>query len=684
MSKPSYEPMLEMYIFETIQLLEQLEQNIIGSEKSNSYSSQDINEIFRIMHTIKGSSAMMLFNGITALAHSLEDLLYYIREKKPKSVSFTELTDLILKGADYIKNELAEIEESGVSNNDSGALIEEIRIFLEDLKKLNASSALFCEEAEKTILQEKQRYYIGSAILTEASFKQIYKAVIHFEEGCQMENVRAFTIIHNIKDLVNEIYYIPSNIIEDDRTEEIIKKDGFKIYFRTDSIDSVSEILMQTIFLKHIELKELEDEDEIIQIKKGKQIVLDEASTSEPKEADKERDVEKQSKAINQSMISVNILKLDTLLDLVGELVISESMVTQNSDLHGLSLDNFRKAARQLRKITGELQDTVMSIRMVPLTATFQKVNRILRDMSKKLDKNVQLVIIGEETEVDKNIIENISDPLMHLIRNAIDHGIESAEKRVSAGKDKTGKITLEAKNAGGEVLIIIKDDGMGLDKEKILNKARNNGLINRPESDLTDREIFSFIFLPGFSTKDNVSEFSGRGVGMDVVTKNIGKIGGTVNVDSITGRGTTVTIKIPLTLAIIGGIKIKTGNSIYTVPITSISESFRPCENDIIRDPDGNEMIIIRGQCCPILRLHKHYGVKTDIVSIHEGIIIVVEDDAKTICIFADELLGEQQVVVKALPSYIKKVKGVAGCTLLGDGGISLILDVAGLISAE
>ena len=684
MSKPSYEPMLEMYIFETIQLLEQLEQNIIGSEKSNSYSSQDINEIFRIMHTIKGSSAMMLFNGITALAHSLEDLLYYIREKKPKSVSFTELTDLILKGADYIKNELAEIEESGVSNNDSGALIEEIRIFLEDLKKLNASSALFCEEAEKTILQEKQRYYIGSAILTEASFKQIYKAVIHFEEGCQMENVRAFTIIHNIKDLVNEIYYIPSNIIEDDRTEEIIKKDGFKIYFRTDSIDSVSEILMQTIFLKHIELKELEDEDEIIQIKKGKQIVLDEAFTSEPKEADKEQDVEKQSKAINQSMISVNILKLDTLMDLVGELVISESMVTQNSDLHGLTLDNFRKAARQLRKITGELQDTVMSIRMVPLTATFQKVNRILRDMSKKLDKNVQLVIIGEETEVDKNIIENISDPLMHLIRNAIDHGIESAEKRVSAGKDKTGKITLEAKNAGGEVLIIIKDDGRGLDKEKILNKARNNGLINRPESDLTDREIFSFIFLPGFSTKDNVSEFSGRGVGMDVVTKNIGKIGGTVNVDSITGRGTTVTIKIPLTLAIIGGIKIKTGNSIYTVPITSISESFRPCENDIIRDPDGNEMIIIRGQCCPILRLHKHYGVKTDIVSIHEGIIIVVEDDAKTICIFADELLGEQQVVVKALPSYIKKVKGVAGCTLLGDGGISLILDVAGLISAE
>jgi two-component system chemotaxis sensor kinase CheA len=318
---------------------------------------------------------------------------------------------------------------------------------------------------------------------------------------------------------------------------------------------------------------------------------------------------------------------------------------------------------------------------MVPLSATFIKMHRIVRDMCKKLDKDVQLEIIGEETEVDKNIIEHISDPLMHLVRNSVDHGIETAQERLDKGKSKTGTITLEAKNAGSDVMIIVRDDGKGLNKEKILKKARENNLLFKSEEEMTDKEIYNLILLPGFSTKEKVTEFSGRGVGMDVVTKNIESVGGTLTVDSVVDKGTIITLKIPLTLAIIDGMNIKVGKSRYTIPTISIKESFRPKESEIFHDPDGNEMIMVRGECYVIRRLHELYKVKTDITKLSEGIIIMVEQDEKTVCVFADELLGQQQVVVKALPGYIqnfKKIRGLAGCTLLGDGSISLILDIA------
>ena len=398
----------------------------------------------------------------------------------------------------------------------------------------------------------------------------------------------------------------------------------------------------------------------------------------------KNNDREIQFVPIHQNIISVNVTKLDKLMDLVGELVISEAMVTQNPDIAGLTLDNFQKAARQHRKIISELQDVAMSIRMIPLSATLQRINRIVRDMSRKLSKEVRLEITGEETEVDKNIIERISDPLMHLVRNSVDHGIEPAEERKKKGKPEAGTITIEAKNAGGDVLIIVKDDGRGLDKEKILKKARANGLINKPETELTDKEIYSYIFLPGFSTTEEITEFSGRGVGMDVVAKNIADVGGTVSVDSTPDEGTTITLRIPLTLAIMGGMIVRVGKSTYTIPVLNIRESFKANEDNVITDIEGNEMIMIRGECYPILRLHRIYKVKTEITNISDGIIVMVENDGKGFCIFVDELVGEQQVVVKALPNYIKnikKVRGVAGCTLLGDGSISLILDIKDLI---
>lgn len=685
------EPLLDMFLFETSQLIEQLEQSLINSEKESDFSEDAINEIFRIMHTIKGSAAMMLFDNIAKLAHSIEDVFFYLRKEKPANVDYSSLTDLIFEGVDFIKIEVDKIKSKLPADGTADSLVQTMKDYLSELKK-GMQSETAAEPARTP--EQKQQYYI-SQVKTDASrLNNIFKVTIHFEDGCEMENIRAYTIIHNLKDITDEYSYIPSDIIDSDESVNVIRRDGFIITLKTDrNYQKIHDFFAQTIFLKDMELVQLEDDTEFKKVQAEAvltpppepvkvPVIIETLKEEKDKPVRNERtEKEAFSSSSVQSIISVSVIKLDKLMDLVGEMVIAEAMVIQNPDLNGLALQNFKKAARQLNKITTDIQDMVMSIRMVPLSATFTKMHRIVRDMCKKLDKEVHLDIIGEETEVDKNIIEHISDPLMHLVRNSIDHGIEAPEDRVAAGKSKIGTITLEAKNAGSDVLIIVKDDGKGLNKEKILKKARENNLLYKNEEDMTDKEIFNLILLPGFSTKETVTEFSGRGVGMDVVTKNIEAVGGSLSVDSVAGKGTVITLKIPLTLAIIDGMNIKVGKARYTIPTISIKESFRPKEGDIISDPDGNEMIMVRGQCYLIRRLHEIYNVKTKVTKFTDGIIIMVEQDERTVCVFADELLGQQQVVVKALPQYIqnfKKTRGLAGCTLLGDGSISLILDVA------
>ena len=390
--------------------------------------------------------------------------------------------------------------------------------------------------------------------------------------------------------------------------------------------------------------------------------------------------------AQKQSLISVNLAKLDALHDIVGEIITTESMVISNPDLDGLELESFNKAARQLRKLTSELQDTVMSIRMVPLAGVFQKMNRIVRDMKKKLNKDVEFVMEGEDTEVDKSIVDSLQDPLMHLVRNCMDHGIEEhVEERTAEGKPAKGTLKLTAQNASGEVIITVSDDGAGIDPEKIMNKARKQGLLTKPESEYTEKEIQNIILLPGFSTNETVTEFSGRGVGMDVVKANVEKCGGSIIVDSKKGEGTTFIIKIPLTLAIIDGMEITVGDLVFTVPISTIRESFKAESSQILRDTKNNEMIMIRGVCYPILRMHEKFAIDTEITNLEDGILLLVETDNKSVCIFADKLIGEQQVVVKPFPAYLNKYKikgeGLSGCTIMGDGSISLIIDTNTLI---
>ncbi len=673
------EPMLEIYLFEATQLMEQLEEISIECEKSKNISAEAINEIFRIMHTIKSSSAMMMFNNISVLAHSMEDLFYFIRENKEAKIDFENLFDLVLSGIDFIKGEVSKIENDGEADGSNEALVLKSSNLLENMKEASG------EVIENDTVQsgEDTEYYLNSDENSREEDKHKYVARIFYEDGCEMENVRAYAVIHNFKTCVSEMYHIPEDIIESDHSTETIRKNGFLIGFCTYMTkEKVEEKLNEIIFLREVELTPVEEyPPEIKALKAKTKIVLEDVNVIVPVENNKKEDLHITKSAKQQSIISVNISKLDTLLDLVGEIVISEAMVTKNPDLEGLQLDNFKKASRQLRKLTNELQDIVMSVRMIPVSMTFHKMNRIVRDMSKKLNKEVELVIIGEDTEVDKNIIDHISDPLMHLVRNSLDHGIEEKDERKTSGKLEMGKITLEAKNAGGDVFIIVSDDGKGLDKEKIYEKAKLKGLVIKSQEELTDKEIFSNILLPGFSTNENVTEYSGRGVGMDVVKKNIDSIGGSISIASEKGKGSTISIKIPLTLAIIDGLEVSVGKSKYTIPITSIRESFKPKEDEVIEDAEGNEMIMIRGEAYPIYRLHKIFNTNTMVTTVAKGIMVVVEDNTSAACLFVDALIGEQQVVVKALPTYIKKAKGIAGCTILGDGNISLILDVSGIL---
>ncbi len=688
----SREPMLEMFIFETVQLIEQLEEMLIRIEQDNDLPAASINEIFRIMHTIKGSSAMMSYDSVSILAHSLEDLFDTIRSGAGEQPDCGRLTDIVLQAADFIKGEIGKAESGEVMDGDSSDLTGRIRGFNGELRSGASAGtpawsapSLPQKAAAPTVHAESSASSVSFGESANNEGVRRYVARIFFEDGCLMENMRAFTVVHSLKGAVTEMRYFPADIADNEDSSASIRETGFQIQFTsTKEYDAMLDLLNQTMFLDRLEFDAVDafPNEEEKPAAAALPAETAEAAGTRPAAVPEPGTEVRVTAPRQQSLISVNTEKLDRLLDLVGEMVIAEAMTIRNPELEGLRLDGFRKAARQLGKLTNELQDIVMSLRMVTIAATFHRMQRIVRDMTRKLGKEVDLILSGEETELDKNIIDHISDPLMHLIRNSLDHGIESPAERAAAGKPDKGTLNLEARSVGGDILITIRDDGRGLNRARILAKARERGLLNRPDSEYSDKEAFAFIMLPGFSTKDNVSEFSGRGVGMDVVRDNISKVGGAISLDSQSGKGTVITIRIPLTLAIIDGMLVSVGVNRYIIPINAIRESFRARPEQIIEDTEGNEMVMIRGECLNIVRLHERFGVESRYRQLSEGIIIVMEDDDSTVCLFADELLGEQQAVVKPLPGYVKKARGVAGCTILGDGGICLILDANGLMA--
>ena len=720
------EGMLDMFIFETEQGLENLENICLDSKDNGEFDDDHVNEIFRIMHTIKGASAVMMYQNITTLSHKLEDVFYYIRENQPENIPHAELLDYIFEVSDFISGELEKIKNGMESDGNADDLIEQLDAYLGKIQG-NPTGAHAGDKgtqaAPVSVPAEKPHFYIAPVASERSMF---YLIDITYSKNTDMANIKAYIAVNALKGIAEDILFTPADIISNPESANVVLEFGFKIALQTTAAaDEIMELVNSSASIEQVEINECTSEEFIafctdaeapistageilmepieqptvlIDEQKPETIVLtEEEKDTFAQKAKNEKDTGRKNapkspgkrtavkKGETQSFISVNIKKMDLLMDLIGELVIAQAVVLQNPDLQvpGLDLTNFQKSASQLSKITSELQDAIMAMRMMPLKNTFQKMNRIVYDTSKKLGKDIELEVVGEDTEVDKNIIEHISDPLMHLIRNSVDHGIESNEKRMELGKTEKGKIILEAKNESGQVWISVSDNGKGLKREEILAKAKSNGLLgNRSEKDFTDKEVYNFITLPGFSTKKQVTEYSGRGVGMDVVVKNIQEVGGILDIESEEGKGSIMTMKIPLTLAIIDGMIFSVSGTNFVAATNSVTEFIRIDEQQVIVEPDGEEYVMIRENCYPLIRLNRFYHLEHGKDKMEDGIVIILSHEDRKIAIFVDELIGEQEIVVKPMPNYIKKVRGISGCTQLGDGSISLILDIAGLVT--
>lgn len=698
------ESMLDMYLFETNTLLEQLDEILIEAEKEDTFTSDNVNEIFRSMHTIKGSSAMMEFNSLMTIAHRIEDLFFYIRENGMDALTDEhkkELFDLVFRSTDYLRSEISKVESNEPLSTDVDTFVAEINTFI---KKINQDTAGGSPETNTSDDSAAAVSEADLSFLPQDEYSHFIQ--VFFDESAGMENLRAFMLTNSLKELDLEFHTHPDNVESDPTTSSVIVENGFFIALRNESeLNQAIQAIKNDGNVRSYEIMirpgAPQEKDEIM-INDQEEIITDihtddiaaEAAPIQKKSAQKKpaapaAPVQKTPVSNKQSLISVNLSKLDSLMAIVGEIVITESMVTSSPELQGLKLDSFLKSSRQLRKLTDDLQDIAMSLRMVPISGTFQKMNRIVRDMRQKLGKDVRLTLIGEDTEVDKSIVDSIGDPIMHIVRNSMDHGIEEhVEDRLNAGKPAQGEIVLSARNTGSEVVISIQDDGAGVNPESVLAKAKRNGILTKPENEYTRKEILGLLMAPGFSTNETVTEYSGRGVGMDVVRKNVEAVGGIVTISSEEGQGMTTTLKIPLTLSIMDGMEVKVGNSFFTIPISNIRQSFKVNENEVVHDSNDGEIIERMDAFYPIVRIYDLYNIEEAITNIEDGILVWVEAGDKSFCLFVDELLGEQPVVVKPLPSFLNNFNiqhsGISGCTILGDGNISIILDMPQLYEAS
>lgn len=698
---------LEMYIFESETLLDQLEEILLQSEDNAELTPDDINEIFRIMHTIKGSSAMMEFDMLAHSAHKLEDLFFVIRENGIKPEDFGDLMDLVLNFSTFLKGEVEKIKNNETLLDENEALTGETDAFLNRIKGLAPGTPEQAQaEAMENRSQDDDESITLAAAMEEDLFgdlnfdearndadidheeffsddekPNVYCIHTRFNEDSQMENIRAFMLVNKLESIGKVLKTVPEQLNNNPEAAGTILKNGFFCHVETKADkETIENIALSILSVKSIEFLDCAQEDVIEPEIETKPEVVETGK----KTPEKVIDANKQKNNV-QNLISVDLNKLDTLMNLIGEIVITESMVFGSVGMEGKRDESFEKASTQLQKLTDELQDIVMSIRMIPISGTFKKMQRIVRDVGKKLKKEVEFITMGESTEVDKTIIDGIADPLMHLVRNAMDHGLESAAERIAVGKNPVGKVILSAQNVGGDIIISVSDDGKGLDPAGILEKAKEKKLLVKPEEEYSEKEILNLIMAPGFSTKETVTEFSGRGVGMDVVKKNIEKVGGSISIESEKGSGTNIFLKIPLTLSIISGMEVLVGEDIYEIPISNIRETFKITANQLIKDPDNNEMVMIRGVCYPLIRLHDIFEDKRCETHIEDGILMLVDSGDTFACLFMDDLIKKHQIVVKPIPKYLNhysiKNSGIAGCTILGNGSISLIVDIPAIL---
>ncbi len=734
------------FISETRDMIDDVEPTIISLEDmvgvGKSLTDEDketLNSIFRLFHSMKGGAGFLGFANVVECTHTAENLLDQLRNGE--IILNDSHVDLLCKSCDFSKSALDYIEDN---LNDDG-IADEAKTLISAFKdgddvhpsatetpeiNLDITPAeLVNPEMRQKFISESDdllnKIEVDALQLSETpdnmelvaglfrdfhslkgncgfmgfiDFEKLTHSIETLLETVQSGEVKA---VRKVSDMIVEMLEVFKESITDIAGGGVGEIYGLDMYLelinnylpKDKQVDldghstKLGDILVRQGAVNADEIdKALEEQNKPIgEILVEKGLVKKEQVEKALSAQKKMRPVIKRAtgKDGKRQDIRVDLAKLDNLIDLIGEIVIAENMVIHNPDLAGLELDNFNKAAGHLSKIVRELQEMAMVIRMLPISGLFRRMIRLVHDLSRKSGKKIDLQLSGESTEVDKTVIEKITDPLVHLIRNSLDHGIGSPEERVAAGKPETGIIKLEARHEEGEVQITLSDDGRGMDPAKLIAKAEAKGMLDGDGSQLSDTEALQLIFKPGFSTAEKITDISGRGVGMDVVRTNLEEIKGQVEVVSELGRGTDITMRIPLTLAIIDGMLIRVGSSRYIIPILSIRESFKPEAGAITVTPDGQELVRVRENLLPVLRLHKIHNLEPDSLRLEEGLLIVLEARNGNLCLFVDELLGQQQTVIKGLSEYIGKqgeAYGVSGCTILGDGEVCLILDVQAL----
>lgn len=702
---------IKEFVSETRDRLDDAEPKIIKLEKtaisSGRVDAEILNDIFRLFHTLKSNSAFFELRTISEVMHEAEALLDIFR--KEKAVIAPRHVDIIYKSTDFIKMAVAGLE-TDISDewlkSPAAVLIKEIKDEISLLAPDENGKGGKAEKKQRKIEKKEKKEQSSTGglpadgLIDDSIAAQFVLATIESMDrarDCIKKIAAGIAIIESAELCGREFHVVKGNAgfmalseIEkaarcgQEASESIVEKGVLSEQKLAALLGRLCDVIK--VMARSVNDKSDRQNPNIANLLNAIENIMEDSGAEAKKNGSQAAVAEAKQAAVSglQASIRVDVEKLDMLLDLVGELVIAEAMVINTPELAGLKSGKFEKSLLHMNKITRDIQEISMSMRMVPLAATFNKMPRIVRDIAYKTEKKVAIEILGEETEVDKTIIELINDPLVHIIRNSIDHGIESAAERAAAGKNGEGLIKVEAKHSAGEVWITVEDDGRGLDRGKILEKAISRGLVNpKKADDMPDSEVWQIIFMPGFSTAETVSDISGRGVGLDVVRRNIEKMRGKVSVKTAPGKGTAFIIRIPLTLAIIEGMVVKVGTHRYTIPISSIRSTFKPKREMLTQMPGCQEVVNLRGMVVPVARLHRIYGVKPVSEALTEGIFVFVENEDKCCCLFVDDLVGQQQIVIKGLSSYLGRVRGISGCAILGDGDISMILDIAELIKS-
>lgn len=666
----------QVFFEETAEHLGSMESLLLGLDLSQPDAEQ-LNAIFRAAHSIKGSAGTFGFTDLAEVAHILENLLDRIRKGE---LALTEaMIDAFLAAGDVLKTLLA--AHRGEGEADPSA----VTAICARLSDLTAATPAESKAAE-----------VGfdiSFVLDDAG-KDGSSAIDNLQ--AELAGFGTVSIIGRPSGHDQVWRLRLEGPADPDTLREIIEFVARSDSIRIEALGSVGEAAADDAYGFFEALPQTpepaisQDSPDGSDSFVGQLPIVSEkppAAAPVPKITRERRaglredgDGQSAAKAAGDTSIRVGVERVDQLINLVGELVITQAMLAQSaSDVDPVKFERLMHGLGQLERNTKDLQESVMSIRMMPISVVFGRFPRLVHDLSQKLGKQVELKTVGESTELDKGLIERISDPLNHLVRNSLDHGIELTEQRISAGKDPVGIITLKAYQQSGNIVIEVDDDGAGLNRSRILAKAMERGL---PASDsMSDQEVWLLIFEPGFSTADQISEVSGRGVGMDVVKRNITAMGGRVEIESMAGVGTRMTVRLPLTLAILDGMSVAAGAETYIVPLSYVIESLQPTR-DMIKSISGVERLIhVRGEYLPVVALYEVFNIPGTVTELDTGILVVIEADGVKAALFVDALVGQHQVVIKSLEANYRKVPGISGATIMGNGHVALILDAAALV---